>query len=85
MDIQDKRIGDVGIVILSGRLDAYGANDVERNLYLCDNGLHQFRDNCLGMGEGFPLADHKVGIPADISHKQKDSLRCVFHFILSQK
>ena len=32
MDIQDKRTGDVSIVILSGRLDAYGANDLERNL-----------------------------------------------------
>lgn len=32
MDIQDKRTGKVNIIALSGRLDAYAANDVERKL-----------------------------------------------------
>jgi anti-sigma B factor antagonist len=32
MDILEKTIGDIGIISLSGRLDAYGANDVEKKL-----------------------------------------------------
>ena len=32
MDIIEKKTGDITMVALSGRLDAYGANDVERKL-----------------------------------------------------
>ncbi len=32
MEIPEKKIGDVDIISLSGRLDAYCANDVERKL-----------------------------------------------------
>ena len=32
MEILEKRIGNVNILSLSGRLDAYSANDVERKL-----------------------------------------------------
>ena len=32
MDIQDKRTGKINIIALSGRLDAYAANDVEKKL-----------------------------------------------------
>lgn len=39
MDILDKKKGDVVIVSLAGRLDAYGANDVEKKLdSFIDNG-----------------------------------------------
>ena len=34
MDILDKKKGDIVIVSLAGRLDAYGANDVEKKLDL---------------------------------------------------
>ena len=32
MDISEKRIGDVNVISLSGRLDAYSANEVEKKL-----------------------------------------------------
>jgi len=32
MEIGDKKVGDVVILYLSGRLDAYAANDVEKRL-----------------------------------------------------
>lgn len=32
MDILEKKMGDVSIISLLGRLDAYGANDVEKKL-----------------------------------------------------
>lgn len=32
MDISEKRIGDVTVISLSGRLDAYSANEVEKKL-----------------------------------------------------
>jgi anti-sigma B factor antagonist len=32
MEIGDKKVGDVVILYLSGRLDAYAANDVEKKL-----------------------------------------------------
>ena len=39
MDILDKKKGDVVIISLAGRLDAYGANDVEKKLdSFIDNG-----------------------------------------------
>jgi anti-sigma B factor antagonist len=32
VDISEKRIGDVNVISLSGRLDAYSANEVEKKL-----------------------------------------------------
>lgn len=32
MDISEKRIGDVNVISLSGRLDAYSADEVEKKL-----------------------------------------------------
>ncbi|MBC8512454.1 MAG: STAS domain-containing protein [Dehalococcoidia bacterium] len=32
MDISEKRIGDVNVISLSGRLDSYSANEVEKKL-----------------------------------------------------
>jgi anti-sigma B factor antagonist len=32
MEIEEKRVGDVAILTLNGRLDAYSANDVERSI-----------------------------------------------------
>ena len=32
MDISEKKIGDVNVISLSGRLDAYSANEVEKKL-----------------------------------------------------
>jgi anti-sigma B factor antagonist len=32
MDILEKKIGDIQIITLSGRMDAYSSNDVERQL-----------------------------------------------------
>jgi len=34
MDIPEKTVGNVGIIFLSGRLDAYAANEVEQKLNL---------------------------------------------------
>jgi anti-sigma B factor antagonist len=34
MDIPEKSVGNVGIIFLSGRLDAYAANEVEQKLNL---------------------------------------------------
>ena len=35
MEIGDKKAGDINIVYLTGRLDAYAANDVEQKLNAC--------------------------------------------------
>ncbi len=32
MDIQEKKVGSVSVVVLSGRLDAYASGDVEQKL-----------------------------------------------------
>ena len=42
MDILEKKTGEVNVISLSGRLDAYGANDVEKKLdSLIDTGQTQ--------------------------------------------
>ena len=42
MDILEKKMGDVSVISLSGRLDAYSANDVEKKLdSLIDTGQVQ--------------------------------------------